>query len=55
MATKKSRPPWLALAKFAWIVIFTLCVYSLGRAMLRHHFLRGSLDNNNWHDDNTEK
>jgi hypothetical protein len=55
MATEKSGPPWLGLAKFAWIVIFALLLYSLGRAMVRDHFLRGGQDNNNWHDDLTEK
>jgi hypothetical protein len=50
MATEESKPPWLGLVKLVWIVIFSLVVYFLGHAMVRHHFLRGSLDNNQWHD-----
>jgi len=50
MATEQSKPPWLGLVTFLWIVLFTVILYLLGVAMVRHHFLRGGQDNHNWRD-----
>jgi hypothetical protein len=34
-------PPWLGVARFAFIALLTAMIFLLGRSMLRNHFFDG--------------